>query len=106
VAAFGLVSCFTFPIFPTPSACLFFLAVGLAALRVCIDFLERLVAAIEEDSERGKRLSSWKTASNGAFKTINASDDEAEDELLPLNADYWTDEQWQRNGFHPNKEKH
>ncbi|NSX92642.1 hypothetical protein [Agrobacterium tumefaciens] len=58
-AAFGLVACLAFPFSPVPSACLFFLAVGLAAIRVFVDFLERLITVIEEDAARDERMESF-----------------------------------------------
>lgn len=58
-AAFGLVACIAFPFSPVPSACLFFLAVGLAAIRVFVDFLERLITVIEEDAARDERMESF-----------------------------------------------
>lgn len=74
-SAFGLVACLAFPFSPLPSACLFFLAVGLAALRVFVDFLERLIAAIEEDSEREERLAAYRVGD------ALEEDDESEDDL-------------------------
>jgi hypothetical protein len=75
VAAFGLVSCFTFPIFPTPSACLFFLAVGLAALRVGVDFLEQLITEIEEDLEKDERMAPFRPSS---LHDLEAPNDDAD----------------------------
>jgi len=77
-AAFGFVSCVAFPLSPLPSACLFFTAVGLAGLRVFVDFLERLIAAIEEDSDRDERLAPYRV--HGAQMAGDA-DDEGDDPI-------------------------
>ncbi|MBO0125230.1 hypothetical protein [Agrobacterium sp. OT33] len=74
-AAFGLVACIAFPFSPLPSACLFFLAVGLAALSVGVGFLEQLIAAIEEDSDRDERLAAYRVGD------ALEEDDESEDDL-------------------------
>lgn len=77
--AFGVVSCFAFPLSPLPSACLFFAAVGLAGIRVFVDFLEQLIAAIEEDSDRDERLAPYRV--NRAQQASDV-DDGPEDEHL------------------------
>lgn len=78
-AAFGVVSCLAFPFSPLPSACLFFAAVGLAGIRVFVDFLEQLIAVIEEDSDRDERLAPYRV--HGAQQASDV-DDDPEDEHL------------------------
>lgn len=52
---------------------------GLAGIRVFVDFLEQLIAVIEEDSDRDERLAPYRV--HGA-QQVSDVDDDPEDEHL------------------------
>lgn len=87
-AAFGFVAYFAFPFSPVPSACLFFLAAGLAVLSVGVGFLEQLIAAIEEDTARDERLAIYRADTNQHPEQVEECEDDLDQMLEKWNRDH------------------